>query len=241
MITGLSILSTQQSKSVHRITFGNVQDAVVDGIRDQILSGELIAGDRLRQDDLAEMFGVSTMPIREALRHLQAEGLVTFHANRGATVAKISVSEYEEIYQIREELEVLAVRWVAQNFSRVPMDKLKRILDEIEIAEAELTDTPRRLSLIRDYSFTVLNVCEKEHLLRILSSLWDKSTQYRHYFSQVAIEAIPNRIENYHAIYDACVAQDAEALEAAYRRIYAFGRKNLFPLLPKDEIDADKD
>lgn len=233
-------MSTQQSKSIHRITFGNVQDAVVDGIREQILSGELQPGDRLRQDELAEIFGVSTMPVREALRHLQAEGLVTFHPNRGATVSEISVEEYEEIYRIREELEVLAAHWAAQDFSRISVDELKRLLDEIEVAEAEFTDVPRRLSLVRDYTFTVLNASEKEHLLRIISSLWDKSTQYRHYFSQVAVDAIPNRIANYRRIYDACVAQDTDALVAAYRNLYAFGRENLIPRLQKHRQEKKK-
>lgn len=232
-------MSTQQSKSIHRITFGNVQDAVVDGIRGQILSGELQPGDRLRQDELADMFGVSTMPVREALRHLQAEGLVTFHANRGATVAEISREEYEEIYRIREELEVLAAQWAAQDFSRIPLDELKDLLDEIEAAEAEFKDIPRRVSLVREYTFTVLNASEKEHLLRIISSLWDKSTQYRHYFSRVAGDAVSQRLANYRRIYDACVAEDADALVEAYRIIYKFGRENLIPRLQESDPDTD--
>ena len=86
------------------ITYGNIQDAVVDGIRDMILRGHLKPGDRLRQDELADTFGVSTMPIREALRQLQAESLVVFRPRRGATVASLSVSECKEIYRIREAL-----------------------------------------------------------------------------------------------------------------------------------------
>ena len=113
------------------ITYGNIQDAVVDGIRSMILDGQLRPGDRLRQDDLADRFGVSTMPIREALRQLQAEGLVTFYPRRGASVARLSVSDYEEIYRIRQELESLACHWAAEHIERIPIDRLKELLEEL--------------------------------------------------------------------------------------------------------------
>ena len=118
------------------IHFGHVQEAVVDRIRDMIVSGRLKPGDRLRQDELAATFGVSAMPIREALRQLQAEGLVTFEPRRGAAVSTLSVSEYEEIYLMREALEILAVRWAVEDFDRVPIDRMRQLLTEIEDAEA---------------------------------------------------------------------------------------------------------
>ena len=101
------------------ITYGDIQDIVAQRIREMILSGQLNPGDRLQQDELADTFGVSTMPVREALRRLQAEGLVDFRPRRGATVAQISLSEYEEIFRIREALEIMACRWASEDFSRI--------------------------------------------------------------------------------------------------------------------------
>ena len=124
-------MPTVTNPSSSTISYGNVQDAVVDRIREMILNGQLEPGEWLRQDELASIFGVSTMPIREALRQLQAEGLVVFLPRRGAMVASISVSDYEEIYRIREELEILACRWAAEDFSRIPIDRLKYLLEEI--------------------------------------------------------------------------------------------------------------
>ena len=66
------------SQSTSPIAYGSIQDAVVDRIREMILSGQFKPGAWLRQDELAQTLGVSTMPIREALRKLQAEGLVIF-------------------------------------------------------------------------------------------------------------------------------------------------------------------
>lgn len=216
------------------ITYGNIQDTIVDGIRDMILNGPLKPGDRLRQDELANAFGVSTMPIREALRQLQAEGLVIFRPRRGATVASLSVSEYEEIYRIREELETLACRWAAEDFDRIPIDRLKLLLQEIEAAEANQDDAHRRLQLVREFFFTVFEASEKEHPLRILSNLWDLSQQYRLYFYSLP-ELGPQRLANYRRIYQACHDRDPEALLNAFRAIWADREHMLIPLVREEE------
>lgn len=216
------------------ITYGNIQDAVVDGIRDMILKGHLKPGDRLRQDELANTFGVSTMPIREALRQLQAEGLVVFRPRRGATVASLSISEYEEIYLIREALETLACRWAAEDFDRIPIDRLKLLLQEIEAVEANFDDVHRCLQLVREFFFTVFEASQKEHLLRILSNLWDLSQQYRLYFYSLP-EFGPQRLANYRRIYQACYDRDPEALLNAFRAIWADREHMLIPLVREEE------
>ena len=216
------------------IHFGHVQQAVVDGIRDMIVNGDLKAGEWLRQDELAETFGVSTMPIREALRQLQAEGLVTFQPRRGALVATLSVSEYEEIYRIREELEILACGWAAEDFDRIPIDELRRLLAEIEQAEAHPEDLYPRLQLVREFFFTIFGASEKEHLLRILSSLWDLSQQYRRYFSSVP-EIVPQRLDNYRSVLKACEARDQAGLVKAIRNIHDVGRSTRVEMVREQE------
>lgn len=216
------------------ISYGNVQDAVVDRIREMILSGKVKPGDWLRQDDLASAFGVSTMPVREALRQLQTEGLVTFYPRRGATVSQISTVEYEEIYRIREELEILAVRWAAKNFDRIPLDRLEQLLDEIETA-AKNQDIPRRMETVREFFFLIFTASQKGHLLRILSGLWDLSQQYRRYFSTIP-EIVPQRLANYRDVYHACETRNADALVQAIREIYSFGKTYLIPRLREQEI-----
>jgi len=199
-----------------------------------ILNADLKPGDRLRQDELADAFGVSTMPIREALRQLQVEGLVTFRPRRGATVARLAVSDYEEIYHIREELETLACRWVAEDFNRIPIDRLKLLLEEIETAEANQDDVRRRMQLVREFFFTIFEASEKEHLLRILSNLWDLSQQYRLYFYSLP-ELDPQRLTNYRSIYQACHDRNPEALIRAFRVIWAVRERRLIPLLREEE------
>lgn len=216
------------------ISYGSIQDVVADRVRDMILSGRFKPGEWLRQDELAQTLGVSTMPIREALRKLQAEGLVIFYPRRGAMVARIAVAEYEEIYRIREELEVLACRWAAEDFDRIPMDRLKQLLDEIEMAAIN-QDIQRRMETVREFFFLIFSASQKTHLIRILSGLWDLSQQYRRYFSTIP-EIVPRRLANYRAAYTACEKRDADALVQAIRNISAFGKSNLIPRLREQEI-----
>ena len=228
--------STRMSKKAE-IMYGSVHDAASDRIREMILGGQLAPGERLRQDVLASTLGVSTMPVREALRQLQAEGLVVFYPRRGAVVARLSVSEYEEIFRVREELEILACRWVAEDFSKVPLPRLRRALEGLEAAEAA-HDIPRRLRLVREFFFIIFEASKKDHLLRILSSLWAQSEQYRRSFSELR-EHVPSRLEHYRRIYQACADEDSEALISAMRGLYAFVERRLMPLLrEKDAVVA---
>ena len=221
-------------RSSHVITYGNVQDAVVDGIRELILGGRFKPGDRLRQDELADTFGVSTMPIREALRQLQAEGLVIFRPRRVAIVASVSVAEYEEIYRIREALEILACHWAGEDIERIPVERLRVLLEEIEEAVANFEDVYRRMQLVREFFFTIFGASEREHLLRILSNLWDLSQQYRFYFYSLP-ELGPYRLANYHRIYQACRDRDPEALISAFRVIWGERDHMLIPLVREEE------
>jgi DNA-binding GntR family transcriptional regulator len=222
------------NSSYSAITHVNIQDAVVNGIRKMILDGHLKPGDRLRQDELANTFSVSTMPIREALRQLQAEGLVVFRPRRGATVARFTVSDYEEIYQIREELETLACRWAAEDFDRIPIDRLKLLLEEIETVEANQDDIQRRMQLVREFFFTIFEASEKEHLLRILSNIWDLSQQYRLYFGSFP-ELVSQRLSNYRNLYQACLDRDLEALMSVFRVIWSVRESTLIPLVREEE------
>jgi len=95
----------------------NAVDRVADAIQSQVLSGEVPVGTRLRQEALAEEFGVSRTPVREALRHLQATGLVELLPNRGAVVRGPSAREIREAYEVRAELEGLAAELAAGRIS----------------------------------------------------------------------------------------------------------------------------
>ena len=101
-------------------------------LRRAILVGRLKPGAWLTQEDLATTFGVSRMPIRDALRTLSAEGLVEMTPHRGARVSPLTVEEFQEIYAVRMGLEGLAARLAAEQMTPAVLDQMAGALVELE-------------------------------------------------------------------------------------------------------------
>ena len=110
---------------------GALVDAVAGRIRERILSGDVPIGAQLRQAELAEDFGVSRMPVREALRQLQAGGLIEVHPNRGAVVRVPAPWEVRETYEVRAELEALAAHRAVPHITPAQLDELRALNAEM--------------------------------------------------------------------------------------------------------------
>lgn len=110
-------------------------DNTVDAIRQLIGRGELMAGQPLRQDELATRFGVSRTPLREAIARLEVEGLVVTEPHRGAVVFRPTTHDLREIYEIRLILEPYAVSLVAQHHDPDELRKLDELREQVEDSE----------------------------------------------------------------------------------------------------------
>ena len=117
-------VAKQRSGGIH----GSTPDAVREALRRAISAGEMAPGFQLRQDDLAERFGTSRIPVREALRQLEAEGFVTFLPNRGAVVSDLSIDEVIELLEIRIALECHALRLAIPAMGDIDLDDAREIL-----------------------------------------------------------------------------------------------------------------
>ena len=106
--------------------------AVVERLRDQILNGELREGEQLRQDAIAAEFQTSRIPVREALSHLAAEGLITIVANRGAVVSSLAPEEIEQLFETRAVLECYMLRCAIPNFTAADFVRAEKILKQYE-------------------------------------------------------------------------------------------------------------
>jgi len=226
-------MSQPASESGPLITYGNITDVVSEQIREMILTDELQPGQWIRQSEIATRLGVSIMPVRESLRQLQAEGLVVFYPRRGAMVAELSLPAFEELDRISEELEKLACTWVAEDFSRIPLEKMRQVLGELEEAEAQW-DISRRLKLVREFRFIIYEAAEKPHLFRLHTSLCDITAPYRRLFS-MDTDIAPARVEVYRNIYGACEAQDLHALLESMTELYALARRSVVSQLRAKE------
>src|SRR6478609_1334468 len=115
-------------------------------LRAEIIDGKLSAGERIMQEELAARFGSSRLPVREALRILESEGLVTLRSNSGAWVTEIDRQECIDIYKIRECIEPLAIVESIPNLRITDIQRLDTVQAEIERG----TDVDRFLSLDRE-------------------------------------------------------------------------------------------
>lgn len=105
----------------------SVGDSIAHALRDDILAGRLVPGTRLVEDAIAKQFGVSRIPVREALTRLQSEGFVSIVRHRGATVSTTLVQDSRELLQIRRGLETLSAQLAAANRGGEAAEELARI------------------------------------------------------------------------------------------------------------------
>lgn len=119
-----------------RGTFHTVEDMTTRFVRSAIVGGVYRPGQHLSQDAIAEILGVSRMPVRAALRELVAEGLVVFHPHRGAFVATLSAEDVAELFEVREVLESLAIGHVIANATHADLDRIDALVGEVDRSEA---------------------------------------------------------------------------------------------------------
>jgi DNA-binding GntR family transcriptional regulator len=144
-------------------------DEVAAALRELIVLGEIRPGAPLRQRHLAERFGVSSTPVREALRRLESEGLVRTDVNRGSSVVEVDVGAVEERYQIRAVLEALAVRLAAAKVTAADLREAHAI--HLELA-ACAGDDPRVHTLDRRLHLRVCECAGSPLLMSMLRLLW---------------------------------------------------------------------
>jgi DNA-binding GntR family transcriptional regulator len=187
-------------------------DMVAALIRELIITGELAAGEQLRQRDLAQRFGVSQTPVREAMRRLESEGLVIGDTHRGFTVAAGDAGPVEENFQIRAALESLGASLAARKIDAAGISRLQDLNRQMA-ALAE--DDPRYADLNREFHFTLYEFSRSPLLMSLMRLLWASLRGGPRVLRTHAESA-----RQHDAILDALRAGDAEAAAArTYRHI----------------------
>ncbi|MEU6752719.1 GntR family transcriptional regulator [Spirillospora sp. NPDC046719] len=164
--------------TVQRTRPPTAQQFVLDELRRAITSGRLRPGAPIRQDVVAEEFGVSRVPLREALKTLQGEGLVTYRAHRGYYVEELSLGDLREVYRIRTLLEEEAVRRAAALMTAADLAALDRAEDEVEAA-ARAGDVLAMAAANRAFHMALYEYAAMPRLARLIRTLWDATDAYR--------------------------------------------------------------
>ncbi|MFI6357719.1 GntR family transcriptional regulator [Streptomyces sp. NPDC050743] len=155
---------------------------IAEHLREQILAGQLSPGERIVQDEIAEQFGASRLPVREALRILESSGLVTLRSSTGAWVATMEQRDCEIAYKIRERVEPLALVESLAALSDADIDRLEEIQAQIEASD----DVEDFLRLDRELHTLTYSGCTVTELNSMVNRYWDMTQHYRRAFTRLA-------------------------------------------------------
>ncbi|HEY5353887.1 MAG TPA: GntR family transcriptional regulator [Streptosporangiaceae bacterium] len=158
---------------------------IAESLRASILDGSYLPGERIRQEDVAARSGASRIPVREALRMLDSEGLVTLVANSGAWVTKLSLGECVETYLIRERLEPLLLRTSMPRLDAAAVDRLGGLVEEME-AGAQLDAF---LRADREFHLSSYAGAASSEMWQIIHRMWNTTQHYRREFTRLAAHA----------------------------------------------------
>lgn len=186
----------------------SVRERIYEHIRDEITYCRLNPGERLTESALAATFRASRSPIREALRQLESEGLLSFEPNKGFTVSKLSVKQVDEIYSIRWLLESYATKLTVENITSEQVEFLQEVNEKCRIAaqKMDLPDWLQQNSLFHTFFY---DHCGNDNLRMILQTLQRRIHRYKY-----IIVSVPGHFQTYldqhEGILEACRKRDGE-------------------------------
>jgi DNA-binding GntR family transcriptional regulator len=158
-----------------------VSRRIADSLRTEILNGRLPPGQRIRQEILAEEFGASRLPVREALHILESDGLVTLVANTGAWVTAMNLKECTESYLTRERLDPLLLASAVVNYTDDDVTRLIEMAASIEAAG----DVEQYLKLDRSFHLESYRAARMPMLYSMVERLWNTTQHYRRAYTQL--------------------------------------------------------
>jgi len=192
-----------------------VKVSLVETLRDEIIRGDLVPGQYLRLEEIATRFDVSTMPVREALRDLEADGMVTSFPHRGAQVTELSADELQDIYDIRATLEEMATRLAVPFVTKPILTELTSLIEQIE---NHVGDVATLVKLNHQFHLTLYAASGRKHLCELIRMLRYRSQHYLHvYTAEIDAGHSPQSRGEHRAILEACKRGDAEQAAALTR------------------------
>ena len=165
-----SSLRTLASLDAETLRTRSRADFVYDSLRDAIWEGRFSHGERIREEEIAGVLGVSRTPVREALQRLQQRGLLVVGPGRGLVVAQLTKQQVFELYAMREILEGSAARFAARHANEAEIEILYRI--QRELAESQ-GDALTLINLNRRFHQAIYEAAHNQYLLQTLDTLND--------------------------------------------------------------------
>jgi DNA-binding GntR family transcriptional regulator len=199
-------------------------------IREAILDGRLTPGERIRQEDIARRLGTSRIPVREALRQLETEGLVTLVPHSGARVAVMDFEGFSELYKLRESVEPMAI---AESTPRLDDEQLARLRELMLVIEAASDDPLRWLEADRHFHLGSYAAAPLPRVLTMIEGFWNQTQQYRRAYLYAVRENIDIVNYEHRLLLEALERRDASDA-ADLQRLHI--RRTRTTLAPHSEL-----
>jgi DNA-binding GntR family transcriptional regulator len=212
----------------HIILTKSIRDAVYERLKDAILSEQFKPGHHLKERELAKLYGISTTPLKEALRRLEQEGLVTTSARRGTFVSADIMNSIEEINWARSALEGVAARLAALKISDVEISQLAEIIEQMR-AFTEQKNAEQLLILNGDFHKLIRTFAKNNYIVQQIEAThsFDRSFRQKALSHEGELE---RGFQEHAGIYRKICARDADGAEQAMishiRRTIVFVKSN---------------
>jgi len=210
-----------------------LREKILDTIREAILNGELKPGEKVAEPELAERFGISRTPIREAFRQLESEGYLTVVPRKGAVVTALSERAVEEFYAIKSILEGYAAQISADKMTEKDITKLETLNERLKIL-AEQGDVKTFFKIHNEFHDVFINASGNEKLAEIIHQMLLRFNRFR-----LASIALPGRMEmsvkEHDALIKAFRRKDGATADALVRKTASFGGQVLIQSMTQQE------
>lgn len=203
----------QDNLSMQMNEFLPLRDVVFNTLRQAILTGELKPGERLMEIHLANKLGVSRTPIREAIRKLELEGLVTMIPRRGAEVAQITEKSMNDVLEVRRALDALCVELACERITEEDLGRLKQACDAFEAA-VRTKDVKKVAKADVELHDIIVQATGNQRLIQLINNLSEQMYRYRFEYIK-DIGQHQRLIDEHRMIYESIVKKDREAASHA--------------------------
>ncbi|MGE3149337.1 MAG: GntR family transcriptional regulator [Pseudorhodoplanes sp.] len=218
------------------MTFATAQQEAYGYLLMRILNGDLVGGDRINPAEIAEILGISRMPVREALRQLDAEGLVMMRPNRSAVVTSLSAIEVDELFEIRTALEVMAVRYTVERLSADSLAMLVALKEAMDRVRHDPAEWIRRHDDLHQAICDLGNRNRLSHeISRIRLAIRPYLLMYVKVFNTIEMPGFEHTV-----LLDAIATRDVEVAQQAMREHVANPAVGLVSFLRQRELEADE-
>lgn len=197
---------------------GEAGATIAAALREEILGGGYQPGERIRQQELAGKHGASRVPVREALRILEADGLITIVANAGSWVSRLSAQECTEMYQMRERIEPLLLSYSVPLLPAHDIEQLQDLADAMQRS----TDAEQFIRLDRKFHLLSYSAASTLTLGDTIMRLWNRTQHYRRAYTRMFRAERDDSVHYDHQLLVASLrnrdAEDAERVLAGHIR-----------------------